>query len=917
MAARRVAPAHLHAQPQSVASSFAGTFTFRNDGFRTGQNLFETILTPSTVNPGAFGLLFKVPVDGQIYAQPLYVPSVQMPDDVHNVVYVATELDSVYAFDADQPGPPLWQTSFTDSKNGITAVPSSDLACNDLAPWIGITATPVIDPGTNTLYVLSKEKLSKPRVSYRQRLHALDIATGAEKFSGPATITATATGTGAGNVGGVISFDPLKQNDRSALTLANGVVYLSFASHCDFGPYHGWILGYNAATLAPAVVYNDSPNGSDAGVWQSGCGLGVDTNGDLIAITGNGTFEKTLPRVDYGDSFLRLTPGSGTLSVSSFFTPTNQDYLDIQDLDLGSGGNLLLPDQPGANPHLIVSAGKSGTIYLINRDAMGEFNATSDQAVQVISNQLGGFWGTFAYWQGTMPGGALQNMLYAVGNNDHPKMFVISGGLIQLPPASIAQNFPFTYPGASPVISANGTTGGIMWVIDTGSWNLPGPAILYAFDATDLTQELYDSKALTDNPGNAVKFANPTVANGKVYIGTQTGLAAFGLLPSPTPTPTATSSATATRTATATPTKTSTATATPSSTASATPSATATRTATATPTKTPTATATPSSSATATPSATATRTPTPTQTATATQTATSTRTATASPSATATQTATATKTSTPTLTPTASPSATTTRTATATATSTSTATTTPTASATPTSGLTPTPTATTTPAPSGTPSPVANTIGIRPTSISFGNLPFADSGQPSKPVKVTVTNQTGLTSVTFGAPTISDGFVVASNGCVGKLAPGASCTIAIAYAPTATGTQHGTLQINSNASGGQRSVKLTGRGFAPSLKVQPKSLNFGQIFAGGGSTSREVTLSNPSPVSITLTVAPAATPPYNVTANTCASIAPNGGTCAITVEFAPLAPGKFAGKLQIQSNGAKNPQQIKLRGTAK
>jgi hypothetical protein len=278
------------AHPLSEASSFPGMFTFRNDGFRTGQNLFETVLTPSTVKPGAFGRLFTNPVDGMVYAQPLYVPTVEMADGTHNVVYVATELDSVYAFDADQPGPALWHTSFINAINGITAVPSSDLGRGDLVPWIGITATPVIDPDSQTLYVLSKEKLTKPSVSYRQRLHALDIATGLEKFGGPVTITATVTGNGVGNVGGVISFDPLKQNDRSALTLVNGIVYLSFASHCDFGPYHGWILGYNASTLARSIVYNATPNGSDGGIWQSGCGLGVDTNGDLIAISGNGTF---------------------------------------------------------------------------------------------------------------------------------------------------------------------------------------------------------------------------------------------------------------------------------------------------------------------------------------------------------------------------------------------------------------------------------------------------------------------------------------------------------------------------------------------------------------------------------------------------------------------------------------------------
>jgi hypothetical protein len=247
-ASPQAAPVRRRIHAKALASSFAGTFTFRNDGFRTGQNLTETILTPSTVRSGAFGRVFTDLVDGYLYAQPLYVPAVTMPDDVHNVVYVATEFNSVYAFDADQPGPALWQTNFNDSINGITPVPSSDLGCTDLVPWIGITATPVIDPATGTLYVVSKEKLSKPSVSYRQRLHALDIVTGLEKFGGPVTITATATGTGAGNVDGVISFDPLKENGRSALTLANGVVYLAYASHCDFGPT---MAGFSATTRRP------------------------------------------------------------------------------------------------------------------------------------------------------------------------------------------------------------------------------------------------------------------------------------------------------------------------------------------------------------------------------------------------------------------------------------------------------------------------------------------------------------------------------------------------------------------------------------------------------------------------------------------------------------------------------------------
>ena len=360
-------------------------------------------------------------------------------------------------------------------------------------------------------------------------------------------------------------------------------------------------------------MYNTTPNGSEGGIWQSGCGPGVDTNGDLIAITGNGTFETTTPRTDYGDSFLRLTPGGGTLSVSSFFTPSNELALDGSDLDQGSGGNLLLPDQTDApkNPHLMVSAGKQPTLFLINRDDMGGFNASKDQTVQELFGEVGSMFSTPAYWQGTVPKVGLQNMIYTVGVNDHPKMFVISTGLIQTPPASTAGTFAFGFPGASPVISANGTTGGILWAIDSSAFGSGGPAILYAFDATNLATELYDStQIITDDPGPAVKFTVPTVANGSVYMGTQTQLAVFGLFPSvrqtPTPTSTATHSATPTPTATAIATTRSTPTATTTATAMPTLTATTTATATPTPTATTTATATPTPTATATPSATST-----------------------------------------------------------------------------------------------------------------------------------------------------------------------------------------------------------------------------------------------------------------------------------------------------------------------
>lgn len=354
-------------------------------------------------------------------------------------------------------------------------------------------------------------------------------------MNSPVTITASVAGTGEDSVNGTITFDPLLQHDRPALTLDNGVVYLSFASHCDEQPYHGWILGYDQTSLEQVVVYNTTPNGAEGGIWEAGCGPGVDTNGDLITITGNGTFDTGASPVDYGDSFLRLTPVLGTpgsLTVDTFFTPLNELLLDDDDLDMGSGGNLLLPDQPGPNPHLMVGVGKVGSIYLVNRDSMGGFNAGIDQMVQKLTGKIGGMFSTPAYWAGKVPKAGLRNMIYTIGVGDQPKIFVISNGLIKTRPASVATNFAFGYPGASPVISANGTVGGILWAINSSAWKSGGPAILYAFNAVNLNP-LYNSNQLSfDNPGPAVKFTVPTVANGSVYMGTQTQLAVFGLFPS-------------------------------------------------------------------------------------------------------------------------------------------------------------------------------------------------------------------------------------------------------------------------------------------------------------------------------------------------------------------------------------------------
>jgi hypothetical protein len=828
---------HERPAARALEPGFTGTFLYRNDNFRTGQNLAESVLTPSTVNPSQFGLLFVDAIDAAAYAQPLYVPNVAIPNlGSHNVVYVATENDSVYAFDADQPGPPLWQTSFIDPAHGITPMPASDLGCGDLVPIIGITATPVIDPTTGTLYVVSKVKLSPG--NYKQQLHALDITTGLEKPNSPVTITAKVPGTEGGSSTGTVTFSPMFQHDRPALTLANGVVYLSFASHCDIGPYHGWILGYDEKTLAQEVVYNTTPNGHEGGIWTSGCGLGVDTNGDLITITGNGTFDTSPPTVDYGDSFLRLTPGGGTMSVTSSFTPLNEILLDDEDLDMGSGGNLLLPDQPGPNTHLMIGAGKVGTLYLVNRDSMGGFNVANDQMVQKLPGAVGGMFSTPAYWQGTVPNVGLQNMVYTIGVDDQPKMFVISNGLLQTPPASTAVN-TFGFPGATPAISANGATGGILWAIDSSAWKEGGPAALHAFDATNLLNELYHSNQFSaDNPGPAVKFTVPTVANGSVYVGTQTQLAVFGLLPggrgASTPTPTATATATATTTSTATTTATATDTVTTTPTASITDTPTASIT--ATPAATPTATA-------------STDPPTPTATSTA-------------------------------------------------------------------SSVTPTvtPTATDTPMPTASPSPVYATLNANPTSISFSSQVVGHQG---KPAKIALTNTAASAPVTLSPPTASSGFVVTSSNCPVVMPPGGACTIGVAFAPIAKGKQSGQLQLTSNAKYGVHLIKLKGKGVAPKMNTKPKSLSFQQTPADAVSSPQTITIVNDSPAPITFTTAPAATPPFNVTANTCNTIAPNGGTCTISVEFAPHKRGKYQGTLEIHDNAVTSPQHIKLFGSSK
>jgi hypothetical protein len=407
--------------------------TYHNDNSRTGQNLHESILTPANVNPSQFGRVFVQPVDGYIYAQPLYVPNVSIGGATHNVVFVATEHDSVYAFDADSAAGananPLWHVSFINPP-GVTAVDSyNDAGCGDLVPEIGISGTPAIDTGSGTLYVVAN---TKENGAFFQRLHALDIATGNEKFGGPVAIHGTVAGTGDGSSGGQVSFDALKQNQRPGLLLRNGVVYIASASHCDISPYHAWVFGYNASTLQQVAVWNSTPNGGLGGIWQGGGGPAADSAGIYFA-TGNGTFDVNTGGKDWGDTILKMSgPTGGTLRPLSYFTPFNQDVLAADDTDLGSGGVVLLPDLPAgsAHQHLLVQCGKEGSVYLVDRDNMGGYNSTTDQVVQELAGATGGIWGMPAYWNNTVYFGGQYTVPIAISASTTLKALAVATGYL-------------------------------------------------------------------------------------------------------------------------------------------------------------------------------------------------------------------------------------------------------------------------------------------------------------------------------------------------------------------------------------------------------------------------------------------------------------------------------------------------------
>ena len=501
--------------------------TAQYDNARTGANLLETILTPQNVNVGQFGRIAFFPVDGDVYAQPLYVPKLEIPGrGSHNVVFIATEKDSVYAFDADATSTePLWQVSFVDAKKYSSPVSNRDVFCPFIQPDIGITSTPVIDLSSKTLYALARTREAENgKWVFRQKLHALDLVTGAEKLGGPITIRASFQGDKSLFSKGVTEFDPLRENQRAALLLVNNNVFITWASSCDVGPYYGWVMSYDARTLKQTGVLNVSPGAKESGIWQADAGPAADGSGNVYLITGNGKFTAASGGRDYGDSVLKIALTPNGLAVRDYFTPADQEHLNDTDGDFGSGSPILLPDQPAPHSHLLLAAGKSAKLYELDRDNLGHFHAADDSnAVQVVPAGAQSF-GAPAYWNG--------HVFYFL-MNDYLRDYALQNGRLSAQPVA-KSNTNINDPG-TPAISANGAKNGIVWIVSTKVWNGPDqPAVLFAYDAADVSRELYNStqNPTRDGAGYALRFTIPTIADGRVYVPTKRRIDVFGLLAS-------------------------------------------------------------------------------------------------------------------------------------------------------------------------------------------------------------------------------------------------------------------------------------------------------------------------------------------------------------------------------------------------
>jgi hypothetical protein len=516
-----------------AAPEFKGILTYHNDNMRTGRNTSESTLTLKNVNSNTFGKLFVISTDGRVDAQPLYVPSVTITENgthnvgTHNVLFVATENDTVYGLDADS-GTTLWQATML----GSGEVPSDNRNCGQVSPEIGVTSTPVIDPAAGphgTIYVVAMSKDSSS--NYHQRLHALDITTGAEQFGGPVEIAAQYPGTGDNSQNGYVIFDPKQYKERASLLLLNHVVYTSWASHCDDRPYTGWIIGYKETTLAQQSVLNITPNGSEGAIWASGGGLAADSNGNIYFLDANGTFDTSLNangfpvNGDYGNAIMKLSTKKNQLAVSDYFNMYNTVAESNVDEDLGSGGTLVVPnfkDSSGVLHELVVGAGKDMNIYLANRTNMGKFNPNNNsQIYQEITGALAGpVFSSPAFANNSIYYGAVGDSIKAFSFN--------SSGQLNPTPVS-ATSTQFADPGATPSISGSSDKDLILWATENTS-----PAVLHAYNARNLAVELYNSNQAPggrDNFGNGNKFITPTIANGKVYVGTTNGVGVLGLLP--------------------------------------------------------------------------------------------------------------------------------------------------------------------------------------------------------------------------------------------------------------------------------------------------------------------------------------------------------------------------------------------------
>jgi outer membrane protein assembly factor BamB len=517
-------PMRSPAPPQGSSAPAAPTahtdvLTYKDDLARTGADLTETRLTPANVNSSSFGLLRLLPVDGKVDAEPLYASQVEVAGAPHNVLYVATENDSVYAFDADT-GATLWRVSLL----AVGETPSDDRGCDQITPEIGATATPVIDRAAGpegALFVVAMSKDGSGE--YHQRLHALDLASGAELFHGPTEVQATYPMP----TGGTQTFDPAQYAERAALLLLGHTIYTTWTSHCDMQPYSGWIIAYSDTTLAQTAVLDVAAD-SQAGpsIWMSGGGPAADSAGNIYLLTANGVFDTTLnsggfpDHGDYGNSFVKLSTAGGGLTVSDYFTEYDEVAESAADRDLGSGGAMLLPDladAAGTVHHLVVGAGKDGTLYVVDRDDMGKFNPTANHIWQALDGALpGGVWSTPAYFNDRVYYGDVGGTLKAFG---------ISGAKLPTLPSSQTTTV-FPYPGASPAVSANGSADGIVWAVENSN-----PAVLHAYDAANLAHELYDSNQAVngrDQFGAGNKFITPMIADGKVFVGTPAAVAEFG-----------------------------------------------------------------------------------------------------------------------------------------------------------------------------------------------------------------------------------------------------------------------------------------------------------------------------------------------------------------------------------------------------